>query len=420
MFIDEAKICVVGGDGGAGCVAFHREKFRPKGGPSGGDGGNGGDVRLRADNSVATLSKFKNQVHWRATSGGHGSGASRHGKRGHLLVVEVPPGTSIRDQAGTLIADLVNVGDEVIVARGGLGGRGNVSFANASRRTPHFAEQGEFGEEIWLNLELRLLADAALVGMPNAGKSTLISRVSRAKPKIAAYPFTTLEPHLGVVRVDESEFVLADVPGLVEGASEGRGLGDRFLRHIERCRALVVMLDLFNVEGLDPLEQEAILLADLAAHDPGLLDRPRLTVANKIDAGRDDFDELHLLRPDIEGISAVSGEGVGDTMRRLASLVDGAREAEPERLGYVLHRPEPHGFSVKREGGEWLVSGRDVERVVAMADLTNSETLAYVRTRMRAIGVDDALKEAGVTAGDDIRIGEVVFEWEDEGDHGRG
>lgn len=416
MFIDEAKICVRGGDGGAGCVAFHREKFRPKGGPDGGDGGDGGDVLLRAVPSVATLSKFKKQIHWKAKSGAHGSGDCRHGRKGRDLVVDVPLGTSVKNRDGELVADLVNEGDEAVVACGGRGGRGNASFASASRRTPNFAEQGEFGEEEWITLELRLLADAALVGMPNAGKSTLISRVSRAKPKIANYPFTTLEPHLGVVSVDGSEFVIADIPGLIEGAAEGRGLGDRFLRHIERCRALLVIVDLFSAEGIDPLEQERVLLDDLTRHGGGLIDKPRITVANKIDAGRDSYEELEARRPDIGAISAATGEGVENTMRRLFGLVSQARESEPEREGFVLHRPEARGFTITRSDGAWVVEGRQVERVLAMADLTDADTLAHVRNRMRSLGVDDALKRQGVAAGDEIIIGDVSLEWEDDHD----
>lgn len=414
MFIDEAKICVRGGDGGAGCVAFHHEKFRPKGGPDGGDGGDGGEVVLRAVGSVATLSKFKKQIHWKAKSGTHGSGDCRHGRKGRDIVIEVPLGTSVRNSDHELIADLVNEGDEAVVASGGRGGRGNAAFATPSNRTPRFAEQGEFGDEKWISLELKLLADAALVGMPNAGKSTLISRVSRAKPKIADYPFTTLEPNLGVVSIDGKEFVLADIPGLIEGAADGKGLGDRFLRHVERCRALLVVLDLFNAEGIEPSEQERILLDDLARHGGDLIDKPRITVANKIDAGPGLYDELKSKRPDIDGISAVTGAGVENTMRRLFSIVEEARESEPEREGFVLHRPEARGFTVSREGGTWVVEGRQVERVLAMADLTDTDTLAHVRKKMRSLGVDDALVRKGVKAGDEVLIGDISLEWEDD------
>lgn len=414
MFVDEARICVRGGDGGAGCVAFHREKFRPRGGPDGGNGGHGGDVLLQATSSLATLSKFKKQIHWKARSGGHGSGDRRHGRRGKDLIIQVPLGTSVRDEDGELLADLVRDGDTVIVASGGRGGRGNAAFVGYSNRLPNFAEQGEYGEERWISLELRLLADAALVGMPNTGKSTLISRVSRAKPKIADYPFTTLEPCLGVVSIDDKEFVLADIPGLIEGASDGKGLGDRFLRHVERCRAILLMLDLFNSEGIEPLEQERILLDDLARHGGDLITKPRITVANKVDAGREIFEKLKAERPDIAGISAVTGEGVDTTMRRLLSIIEKVREAEPVRKSFVLHRPEVRGFTIEHEGDAWIVRGPQVERVVAMIDLTDADTLSYVRTRMRALGVDSALLARGVRAGDVVRIGNVEFEWEED------
>src|SRR5687768_419563 len=277
-FTDEAMVNLRGGDGGAGAVAFRREPYVDRGGPDGGDGGNGGDVWLTADRNVASLIAFRDHPHRKAASGGHGSGNKRTGATGADLVVAVPEGTIVRDRDGEVLADLVHAGDRVLAARGGRGGRGNARFLSNSRRAPSFAEQGEYGEERWLRLELKLMADAALVGFPNAGKSTLISTVSAAKPKVADYPFTTLEPHLGVVRFRDHEFVLADIPGLVEGAAEGRGLGHRFLRHIERARVLVLLLDLANVEGITPDEQQAVLLAELGRYEPQLLERPRLVV----------------------------------------------------------------------------------------------------------------------------------------------
>src|SRR5437868_13656354 len=247
-FTDEAMVNLRGGDGGAGAVAFRREPYVDRGGPDGGDGGKGGDVWLAADRNVASLIAFRDHPHRRGASGAHGSGKKRHGATGADLVVAVPEGTIVRDRDGTVLADLVHSGDRVLAARGGRGGRGNAHFLSNARRAPGFAEQGEYGEERWLRLEVQLLADAALIGYPNAGKSTLISAVSAARPKIADYPFTTLEPHLGVVRFRDHEFVLADIPGLVEGAAEGRGLGLQFLRHVERARVLVIVLDLANVE----------------------------------------------------------------------------------------------------------------------------------------------------------------------------
>ena len=263
MFVDEVQVNVRGGDGGAGAVSFRREAHVPKGGPDGGDGGGGGDVVFEADRNVASLLAFRDHPHRRAPSGKHGSGNRRHGSTGAELIVSVPEGTVVRDRDGTLLADLVHTGDRYVAARGGRGGRGNARFLSNARRAPSFAEQGEYGEERWLLLEVQLLADAALVGFPNVGKSTLISAVSAAKPKIADYPFTTLEPHLGVVRFQDHEFVLADIPGLIEGAAEGRGLGHRFLRHVERARVLVIVLDLASPEQTPPAEQERVLLAEL-------------------------------------------------------------------------------------------------------------------------------------------------------------
>src|SRR5215831_1263835 len=282
-FVDEVQVNLRGGDGGAGAVSFRREAPVPKGGPDGGDGGSGGDLYVQADRNVASLLAYRDHPHRRAESGTHGSGSKRHGARGGDLVVSVPEGTQVKSRDGELLADLVRHGDRYLAAHGGRGGRGNARFLSNARRAPGFAEQGEYGEEHWLRLEVKLLADAALVGFPNAGKSTLISVVSAAKPKIADYPFTTLEPHLGVVRFRDHEYVLADIPGLIEGAAEGRGLGYRFLRHVERARVLVILLDLASVEGRGATEQRDVLLAELERYRPELLERPRLVAANKAD-----------------------------------------------------------------------------------------------------------------------------------------
>src|SRR3954471_12904766 len=284
-FVDESGLNVRGGDGGAGCVSMLREAHVAKGGPDGGDGGKGGDVWLVADRNVASLLAFRDHPHRRATNGAHGSGKKKHGHGGDDLIVHVPEGTVVLDRDGTVLADLVNQGDRWLAAAGGRGGKGNARFLSNKRRAPMFAEQGEVGEEHWLNLELKLMADVALVGFPNVGKSTLISRVSAAKPKIADYPFTTLEPNLGVVRLDDGyEYVVADIPGLIEGASEGRGLGHRFLRHIERARALLLVVDL---SAEDPPADLATLRAELRAYDPSLAERASLVVATKADLVED-------------------------------------------------------------------------------------------------------------------------------------
>jgi GTP-binding protein len=408
-FVDEVQVNVRGGDGGAGAVSFRREAHTPKGGPDGGDGGSGGDVVFVADRNVASLLAFRDHPHRRAESGKHGSGKQRHGASGDDLLVTVPEGTTVRARDGELLADLVHHGDRYVAAAGGRGGKGNARFLSNARRAPGFAEQGEYGEERWLRLEVRLLADAALVGFPNAGKSTLISAVSAAKPKIADYPFTTLEPHLGVVRFHDHEFVLADIPGLVEGAAEGRGLGHTFLRHVERARVLVLLLDLASVDGRSPEEQERILLAELDGYQPELLTRPRLVVGSKADVATS---ALH--DPDGVTISAVTRQRLDVFLGRLGTLVDEARAAEPEPEPFVVLRPAEEGFSVVRDDdGAWRVTGRSAERVVAMADLTNEEAIEYVQVRLRRMGVERALARAGASEGDTVRVGNVELEYQE-------
>ena len=407
QFVDEVQLNARGGDGGAGAVSFRREAHVPKGGPDGGDGGAGGDVVLVADRNMASLLAFRDHPHRRAPSGRHGAGKQRHGGSGEDLIVAVPEGTVVRSREGEVLADLVHHGDRYLAARGGRGGRGNARFLSNSRRAPGFAEQGEYGEEHWLRLEVKLLADAALVGFPNAGKSTLISVVSAAKPKIADYPFTTLEPHLGVVRFHDHEFVVADIPGLVEGAAEGRGLGHRFLRHVERARVLVLLLDLANVEGISPGEQERVLLDELGRYRPDLLERPRLVVGSKADVATVAPADLPELR-----LSAVTRDGVDRFLGTLANLVDEARGAEPVEEGFVVLRPAEEGFSVVRDDdGAFRVRGRAAERVVAMADMTNLEALAYVQDRFRRMGVERALTRAGAREGDVVRIGDIELEF---------
>jgi GTPase len=404
-FIDEAQVNMRGGNGGAGAVAFRREAHVDKGGPDGGDGGKGGDVWLRADHNISSLIAFRDHPHRRAASGGHGQGKRRHGANGEDLVVPVPEGTLVKDRDGRVLADLVRSGDAYLAARGGRAGRGNAHFLSNTRRAPGFAEQGEYGEELWLALELKLMADVALVGFPNAGKSTLISTISAAKPKVASYPFTTLVPHLGVVRHGETDFVVADIPGLIEGASEGRGLGHRFLRHVERARVMVFLLDLAPDSGRTPAEQQAVLLDELGRYQPALLERPRLAVGSKADVAVLPFDGLH--------ISGVTHEGLDAFLPAVAGLVAEARAAEARPESFVVHRPPEEGVAVrKEEDGVWRVSGRTAERAVAMADLTNEEALAYVTQRLRRLGVDRALARAGAREGDTVRIGPVELEYQ--------
>ena len=381
-----------------------------RGGPNGGDGGRGGDIWLVADHNIASLLAFRDHPHRRADSGVHGKGKDLHGKRGASLEITVPEGTVIRDlYSGEVLAELFHHGDRWLAAAGGRGGRGNARFLSNRRRAPTFAEQGEAGEERWLKLEMQLMADVALVGFPNVGKSTLISVVSAAKPKIADYPFTTLVPNLGVVRVDDhTEFVMADIPGLIEGASEGRGLGHQFLRHIERARVLCLLIDLASIDGSTPQYQIDTLLQELGQYRPELLERPRLIVGTKAD----------LVAPDALGswdhpvISAVTGDGVRQLVGRLSSMVTEARRHDPSTPGMVVLRPEPRGALVERVApGEFRVMGREVERVVALNDVTTPEAIAYIDDRLGRLGVPRLLERAGATDGDIVWIADFSFEY---------
>ena len=413
-FVDEARIKAIAGSGGNGAASFHHEPFKPKGGPDGGDGGHGGSVVLRADPSVGTLLELRDHPHVKAQPGGNGQGARKHGAKGSDRVVLVPPGTVVHADDGTLIADLVQPGAELVVVRGGRGGRGNVRFATATRRAPTFADKGEPGEEHWLRIELRLLADVGLVGFPNAGKSTLIARVSAAKPKIADYPFTTLEPNLGVVRVGEDSFVMADIPGLVEGAHEGKGLGDRFLRHVSRAGVLVFFADLAALDR-DPADDIAILRAELDQFDPELAKRPSISVANKVDAMPDRLADVQERVPDVLPLSAVSGEGVDVLLLRLADEVKRARGIlQSERSTYVRYVSKPQGLKVAKEDHAWRVTGEAAARAVAMTDLDNEEAVERLQKRLIALGVERALEEAGASQGDEVRIGDAAFDFEPE------
>ena len=411
QFVDECGLNVRGGDGGAGAVSFRREAHVPKGGPDGGDGGDGGGVWMEADHNVASLLAFRDHPHRRAGSGTHGSGGKRHGRAAADLVVKVPEGTTVHDlYTGELLADLLHHGNRWLAAEAGQGGRGNAKFLSNRRRAPTFAEQGEEGEERWLRLELRLMADVALVGYPNVGKSTLISRISAAKPRIADYPFTTLEPNLGVVRSDgRPEFVVADIPGLIEGASEGRGLGHRFLRHVERARVLLMMVDLAPTAMEAPDRQVAVLLSELEAYRPELLDRPRLTVGSRSDVADADVA--------FEGdrISAMTGEGLDPLVHRLADLAAEARVVPAERPAVVVHRPATEDVNVERgEDGTWEVTDRRVARVANLNDLTNPDALYYLHDRLKSMGVDRALARAGVRDGESVRIGRLEFTYEED------
>ncbi|HEY1825356.1 MAG TPA: GTPase ObgE [Acidimicrobiales bacterium] len=424
-FVDRAQLHAKAGNGGAGCVSFRREAHVAKGGPDGGDGGNGGDVWLEADHNQASLLGFKDHPFRRATDGKHGTSKRAHGARGKDVVVSVPVGTMVYDPEGELLIDLVNSGDRWLAAEGGLGGFGNARFLSNQRRAPAFAEQGEFGEEKWFDLELKLQADVALIGFPNVGKSTLISRISAARPKIADYPFTTLVPNLGVVRVgarasrpgDTTEFVVADIPGLIEGAAQGKGLGHDFLRHVERARVLCVLLDLSELAPIPPGAQLEILLRELGDYQSDLLERPRVVVGSKGDVAAYEM-------PGVETISAVTGEGVDALVAQLALLVTAARrdETTAEEREVVIHRPVSEEITVVRENERaWRVEGRAARRAARFSDLTDDAALAEVVRRLRELGVDRLLTRSGVRDGDVVSVGDLSFEWwRDEVDIGLG
>ena len=426
-FVDEAQLHVKAGNGGAGCVSFRREPFVPRGGPDGGNGAAGGNVWLVADRNVASLLGFRDHPHYAALPGEHGRGKQANGRTGTDEVVAVPVGTVVKDRlTGQIIADLATEGHRWKAAGGGRGGRGNASFLSNRMRAPDFAEQGEVGEEFWFDLELKLMADVALVGFPNAGKSTLISAVSAAKPKIAAYPFTTLEPHLGVVRIErfgtpldprgDFEFIMADIPGLIEGAAEGKGLGHQFLRHVERARALLVLLDLSAVDaaGLTPAEQEEILLRELGQYSPELLERPRLVIGTKLDTldGEEEIAQLLPGCPELL-VSAATGQNIRAMLMQLAPLIAEVRASAPASDTFVVHRPESEGVEVERnDDGSWTVLGRPAARAVAVSDLTNPLALGHVRKQLDRLGVVKTLMRAGAKTGDIVRIGTFQFDIE--------
>jgi GTP-binding protein len=414
-FVDECNINVEGGDGGAGCVSFRREAHVSKGGPDGGDGGSGGSVWLVADHNSASLLAFRDHPHRKAKSGKHGSGKKKHGPTAANVEVAVPEGTVIYDFEGHQLADLSHHGDRFLAAEGGLGGKGNAKFLSNKRRVPAFAEQGEEGQERWLRLELKLVADVALVGFPNVGKSTLISRISAAKPKIANYPFTTLEPNLGVVRIEDDdqdfEMVVADIPGLIEGAAEGKGLGHQFLRHVERARVLLMMLDLAPWDAVSPADQEAALLAELEAYHSDLMERPRIVVGSKADMAADSkgFEGLQ--------ISAVTGEGIPQLLGLMADAVKEVRaqQAEVDETEIVIHRPVAETISVERIADDrYVVHGRSALRAVRLSDLTDPGAIEHAQNRLDSLGVNKALRAAGAREGDQVHIGDLSFEYEED------
>ena len=425
-FVDRVSLHVTAGRGGNGVASVHREKFKPLGGPDGGNGGPGGSVILRVDPDVTTLVDYHHSSHRRAEHGGHGAGGHRNGAHGADLVLAVPDGTVVKDEQGNVLADLVGAGTEMVVAEGGRGGLGNAALASSKRKAPGFALLGEPGDDRVVVLELKVVADIGLVGFPSAGKSSLIAALSRARPKIADYPFTTLVPNLGVVTAGDVTFTVADVPGLIEGASEGRGLGHDFLRHVERCAALVHVIDTATMEpGRDPLSDLDVIEGELSKYG-GLEDRPRLVVLNKVDVP-DGRDLAEIVLPDLEArglkvlmVSAASHEGLRELSFAMAEIVAAARAAKPvvEPTRIVLRPPAAAGgpeFTIKQTADGWRVRGEKPERWVRQTDFSNDEAVGFLADRLNRLGVEEQLLELGAEEGDAVLIGDednaVVFDF---------
>ena len=424
---DKAKIWVEGGAGGNGCVSFRREAHVPKGGPDGGDGGHGGDVVLVCDASRRDLGALKGSRHFRGDRGRHGEGSNRHGARGEDREIAVPPGTQAEAVDGSRI-DLVEAGQRAVVAHGGRGGHGNKRFTSSTRQAPRFAEKGTSGEEGWIELRLKLLADVGLIGLPNAGKSSLLGRLTRADSKVGDYPFTTIAPVLGTIESDERQAVVADIPGLIEGAAEGAGLGHEFLAHVERCAMLVHLVDLAPREG-DPVVNYETIRAEIGSYGAGLDRLPELVLltkrdllpAGEVDAAVAEWDERLPEAVGVLAVSSATGEGLEDLRRRVLTALDELPEARPEVVSgaptefeaeHRVYRPVGEGgYSVEREDdGGYRVTGRGVELLFERHDVGNEEALAYLEQRLNEIGVVAALRAAGFEPGDDVRVGEHEFE----------
>ena len=422
MFIDRAKIHIKAGDGGNGRVSFHREKYISAGGPDGGDGGKGGDVIFVVDEGLRTLIDFKYKRKYKAEFGENGGTSRCTGKSGNDLVIKVPPGTLVKDeQTGRILADMLKPGQRIIIAKGGRGGKGNQNFATSTRQVPSFAQAGTPGEEYSVELELKVIADVGLVGFPNAGKSTILSMVSAANPKIADYPFTTLEPNLGVVRLDTgSSFVLADIPGLIEGAHAGVGLGHEFLRHVERTRLFIHVIDVAAVDGRDPLSDFETINEELKKYNPKLAERPQVIAANKVDLP-DGQENLESFRKTVEEkgykvfpISAATNSGIKELMfyvaAQLAELPEMASLMEGEdQVLYGVEEEEP--FTVRKEGKIYIVEGNWVKKVVGSTNFGVYESLQYFQRSLKTKGVIEALEKLGINEGDTVKIYDVEFDY---------
>lgn len=423
MFIDRAKVQVKGGDGGHGMSSFRREKYVPKGGPSGGDGGRGGDIVLVVDSNLNTLIDFRYKRKFKADTGDNGQTKNMHGHQAETLYVKVPPGTLVKDEAtGQVLGDLTTEGQELIVAKGGRGGRGNARFVSSVHRAPTFAEQGEPGEERSLQLELKVLADVGLVGYPSVGKSSILATVSAAKPEIAAYHFTTITPVLGVVSLREGQsFVLADIPGLIEGAHEGKGLGHDFLRHIERTKIIIHVLDVSGMEGRDPIEDYHKINDELKLYNARLASRPQIIAANKMDLpdAQSNYQQVadYMAKEgrEIYPISAATGDGLPQLMERALTLLSEYKEEPLEPIDTVVFEAKrDEEFTISRDDdGAFIVEGKNIDKLVAMTNFANDEALRRFQLIWRRLGIDEALRERGIKEGDTVRIRGMEFEFKD-------
>ncbi len=421
MLVDYTKIFVKSGDGGNGAITFRREKYVAAGGPDGGDGGKGGDVYFIVDPDANTLINFRYNKKYKAQNGENGSGNNCYGKKGEDLYIKVPLGTVVKDnETGKVIVDLSTPGQKALVLPGGRGGKGNSHFATATRQAPHFAQGGEKGIEKELVLELKLLADVGLIGFPNVGKSTILSMVTSAKPKIADYHFTTLEPNLGVVKTDYGDsFVIADIPGIIEGASDGIGLGLQFLRHIERTRLLLHVIDVSGIEGRDPVEDFKVINKELKKYSEKLSERKQIIVANKTDSMQDE--ELYIKleelareqKLEIYKVSAATGQGLKELFlhvsQELKKLPKEDITEQEEKMIYTLE--EKQGFEIRKEKGEYIVSGPDIDRLMRKVNLSDNESMYYFQKMLANLGINQALKEAGVKDGDTVRFNDWEFDW---------
>ena len=416
MFIDRARIRCTAGGGGNGCISFRREKYVPRGGPDGGDGGDGGDILMVADAQLQSLTDLKYHSTWRGERGDHGRGKDQHGKNGQPLIIRVPPGTQVRDfETNELITELLEDGQQFLAAKGGIGGRGNARFLSNQNRAPRNAEKGEPGEEREFFIELKLIAEVGLVGLPNAGKSTFLAQVTRAQPKIADYPFTTLSPNLGVAYLSGyRQFLLADIPGIIEGAAEGKGLGHDFLRHIERNKVLLYLVDLGDEDPTDTLR---ILEKELVDYEASLAERPRVIAFNKIDIteNRPKFDALSKEIPNAFAISAATGDGIEPLLERIYELVEQARRdeealptAEDEGRDYIYEAP----FEIDPEAEGFRISGKKIVRAVQMTDFGNEEAVVHLMNKLQKMGLFKALKRIGATPGQSIYIEDIELEYQ--------